>query len=398
MVRERSSHHAILMHDGRVFIMGGEGASSEGASAEIYDPKTGKFTFIGNMNEGVYYKPILLPNNQILLVCTRYVGNYKIPHSEIFDPATNKFINVDKLHYLKMNPIITLLPNGKVLIAGVDGVSTDINYYRAELYDPITRKFTLIDKMLYPESGTAVQLKNGNVLIYGIGSYNNKDIAIEAEIYDYKKNKFIRTKNDLDAPCYLGAIALKNDKVLLVDSKKHIVEIYEAKTNSFHQIKYMNIPRLFPKMLLLSDGKVLITGGSHKDIGAYQITQAEIFDPSTETFTLAGEMTRFGFLNSEPRGGYISTLLPSGKVLITGGYVGQYNYTRATNAIEIYNPKTGKFTKFKMRAVRSSYTQTLLQDGSVLITGGDGDKGHLNTAEIYKDKPCRLYAGVNEEK
>lgn len=402
MVRPRAAHNSILMHDGRVFIIGGEYLSTEGASAEIYDPKTGKFTFIGNINERIGYKPILLPNNQILLVgFEKNTGENGIPYSEIYDPISHKFINVSKLHYPKIKTSIFLLPNGKVLIPG--GVTirkfgicdarykknkscyTDLKYNQAELYDYKTGKFTLTDKMLHPGSGTSIQLDNGNVLTYG-AVLHKKIATIEAEIYNYKENKFIRTKNDLGTSCYLEAIALKNGKALFTDSNKHIAEIYDSKTNSFHQIKYMNITRLFPEMILLNDGKVLIMGGYPKNVGDDPIIQAEIFDPSTETFTLTGEMNRFGFLNSEPREGYITTLLPSGKVLIAGGFVGKYNYTRATDAVEIYYPQTGKFAKFKMRAKRRYFTQTLLKDSHVLIVGGDDDNGHLNSAEIFTDK------------
>ena len=228
--------------------------------------------------------------------------------------------------------------------------------------------------MAHPIDGSALQLNNGNVLIYGY----TPSLTEEAGIYDYKKNKFKSIYIAPPSSNYIinNALALNNGKALLLgmdNSKFPVVEVYNPKANNIHQIKDMNIPRIFPKMVLLNDGKVLILGGEGRHFINLNTSQrmghvdwAEIFDPKTETFSLTGKMNRIGSLD-EFRGGYTTTLLPSGKVLIVEGEIGEGLAERPINDLEIYDPKTGIFTRKKRRYSGSG--TTLLKDGRVLITG-----------------------------
>ena len=72
----------------------------------------------------------------------------------------------------------------------------------------------------------------------------------------------------------------------------------------------MTTSRAYQTATLLPSGKVLITGG-YRSGGI--VSSAELYDPSTGTFTATGSMTKGRFYQT-------ATLLPNGKVLITGGY------------------------------------------------------------------------------
>ena len=61
---------------------------------------------------------------------------------------------------------------------------------------------------------------------------------------------------------------------------------------------------------LLPSGKVLVAGGYSLNVGA--LRSAELYDPATGTWTATGDMTI-------ERWYHTSTLLPSGKVLVVGG-------------------------------------------------------------------------------
>ena len=125
---------------------------------------------------------------------------------------------------------------------------------------------------------------------------------------------------------------------------------------------------------LLTNGKVLIAGGAQwSSTASVPLASAELYDLSTGSFTTTGSMTT-------ARSGHRATLLPNGKVLITGGGSGVSN-TGTLDSAEVYDPSTGAFTATgKMTTARHFHTATLLNSGKVLIAGGSRA---LGSAELY---------------
>jgi hypothetical protein len=82
------------------------------------------------------------------------------------------------------------------------------------------------------------------------------------------------------------------------------------------------------------------------------------------------------------RSSFTATLLKNGTVLVTGGVT---TSSSQTNTAEIYSPTTGtwRYTKSPMNAARAGHTATLMANGNVLIAGGGNDSGTLSSAEIY---------------
>jgi len=75
---------------------------------------------------------------------------------------------------------------------------------------------------------------------------------------------------------------------------------------------------------------------------------------------------------------HTATLLPNGKVLVTGGQLQKTS--------ELYDPTTGTWAfTGSMTALRQNHTATLLPDGRVLVTGGVGMIANVGllSAEIY---------------
>lgn len=95
----------------------------------------------------------------------------------------------------------------------------------------------------------------------------------------------------------------------------------------------------------------------------------------------AGTFTATGALKTA-RSNHTATLLPSGKVLVTGG-IGSAGAPIAD--VEFYRPGFGNFsTAASMSTARAYHTATLLQNGTVLITGGFNENNAvLAHAELY---------------
>ena len=126
---------------------------------------------------------------------------------------------------------------------------------------------------------------------------------------------------------------------------------------------------------LLPDGKVLVTGGLDTRGGA--LGSAELYDPSRGTWTATREL-------GLARANHTATLLRDGKVLVAGGSAQGGRRTEA----ELYDPVGRTWTPTgDMVLARANHTATLLRDGRVLVVGGCCGLGEeypmLASAELY---------------
>jgi hypothetical protein len=96
-----------------------------------------------------------------------------------------------------------------------------------------------------------------------------------------------------------------------------------------------------------------------------------------------------------PRADHSSTPLPSGKVLIAGGFGGSGTESHPFSTAELYDPRSGSFEPAgSMTLGRSGRTAKLLKNGTVLIVGGwTGRDASRRTAEIYDPNGDALIAG-----
>jgi hypothetical protein len=123
----------------------------------------------------------------------------------------------------------------------------------------------------------------------------------------------------------------------------------------------MTTPRASHTATLLLNGKVLIAGGFSLSAFAAPVASAELYDPSTGMFTPTGDMTT-------PRRSHTATLLADGRVLIAGGY-GDASGDSALRKAEVYDPSTGTFTATGDMSTAGFGSAVLLPNGTVLIAG-----------------------------
>ncbi|MDQ4134320.1 MAG: hypothetical protein M3179_14225 [Actinomycetota bacterium] len=127
----------------------------------------------------------------------------------------------------------------------------------------------------------------------------------------------------------------------------------------------LSVPRYDHTTTLLANGKVLAAGGRTSPAGTI-FNSAEVYDPITERWTPTGPMNDF-------RWRHTATLLPDGRVLVAGGFTGTTgnNAQPVLNSAEIYDPTTNTWTRTgSMNVRRALHSAVLLPDGKVLVAGG----------------------------
>ena len=142
-----------------------------------------------------------------------------------------------------------------------------------------------------------------------------------------------------------------------------------AGTAAFNKTGSMNIARIGHSATLLSNGKVLVAGGwNGSDLSPTVFASAEIYDPAKGKWSFTGSMT-------VARAGQSAVLLQNGEVLVAGGD------GETPSTAELYNPATGTWTATGSMTTKRSATLVLLPSGEVLAAGGDNNTP--NTAELY---------------
>jgi len=143
---------AILLSDGKVLVAGGYAPAEPGEdpsfafadAADVYDPATGSWTEIANMQEpNLGQMATVLPDGKALVV-TRY-GSW-----EVYDPATGTWTALPRPS--GFNAPRALLSDGTVLMTDPDetnpGPGPAAQCTAAALYDPLTESLTTASSML----------------------------------------------------------------------------------------------------------------------------------------------------------------------------------------------------------------------------------------------------------
>jgi hypothetical protein len=173
MHHARISHTATLLHDGRVLLAGGF-AQDVIASAELYDPTSGRFSETGSLGTARCKQTAgLLPDGRVLIAggSANEGWSANLNSAEIYDPRTGKFIAASPLNdpRFKLPDEAVQLQSGNLLIAG--------GSKEVEVFDPVSGKFAVVSGQMNDNWHymSETRLRDGCVLL--AGGYPNSDQA-----------------------------------------------------------------------------------------------------------------------------------------------------------------------------------------------------------------------------
>jgi uncharacterized protein (TIGR03437 family) len=364
LLEARSAHTATLLTNGQLLFVGGRpGSDAALNSAELYEFATAHWLLTKNaagtattLNTArAAHTATLLPNGKVLVAGGYTQSGSTLPpleSAELYDPQTGGWIATNPLNQARAGHTATLLPNGKVLVVG--GAAAGQPLDTAELYDPNTGFWTLLPGVTPRFNHTATLLQNGTVLIAG-GITTGNARTTSVQIYDP----------------FAGANgAWSNTQSLLPGRSSHTAT-------------------------LLPSGAVFVFGGLSSSSAA--LNTGALFTPAGT----GGTWSTLTFVESTTsqvpayRYGHTATLLPSGKVLMAGGRGGTLaqDVGKVIGHAELYVSSTRSFERGRATtASRFDHTATLLPNGRVLLFGGRTIGSPVNNcSEPSANPPVQLF-------
>jgi hypothetical protein len=257
-----------------------------------------------------------------------------------------------------------------------------------EIFDPATRRFSSYGSLAQPRSGGAALLLNdGRVLVSGGIDESGSDIST-LEIYDStrKATVVVTPPDGMEMlPVHPSAVLLSDGRVLIAGgsydgyvSSSNATVVFDPSSGAFSKGPLMAEPRQGAAATLLADGRVLIVGGEHyASYNGYANNSSEVLDPSNPD-------SRSTLLSSPYEA--TSTLLPDGRVLIVGA--GKYDEVAGCMTpapAVVFDPGTMSVTTVTpMKTPRTRSAAVGMQDGRVVFLGGvDAHCAAVATIEAF---------------
>lgn len=333
MAESRREPGIARLPDGRVLVAGGIATSGSGSltSAEIFDPRTGRWTSAPGLTRGGGFM-ISLSDGRALSVQSATVA-------EIYDPASGQWSRTGPgpTTGVGSSGSLTLLADGRVLVLGL---------VQSMIYSPRTNTWAPVTGFDGRRDHAAVQLADGRVWVSG---------------------------------GWLTSFSLPLSSSLLFDPV----------AGTWQDGPRLRRARVQHFATRLPDGKVLV---SHGVVDSALVQDAsEIFDPQTaSSVPTAGPVIKFeaGTI------GATATELGGGRLIVIGGgtTTGKTILDQSTldeSNAEIFEPTSRTWVRATrpgagLLTARRYHSAVALADGGVLVVGGIGLAGAGTAAEIWR--------------
>ena len=310
-------------------------------------------------------------------------GKFGSPY--LWDPATRAFSQVPVGSRIFCSGH-AFLPDGRLLVNG--GHITDLHGIPdANLFNPATMTWSKGAPMArgrwYP---TTTILGNGEAVTIAGTDQLGKNVTVP-EVWTGSAWRKL-TSASRAFPYYPRTFLAPNGKVFYAGESRTSYYLSTAGTGSWDSVASRRYgTRDYGSAVMYRPGRILYAGGGRTT------ASAEIIDlnEASPRWRMTGSM-------AFPRRHLNATILPDGRVLVTGGTSGTgfSDESKAVHAAELWDPNTGLWTRLASNSVPRVYhaTSLLLRDGRVLHTGsgdGAGAVDHFD-AEIFS--PPYLFRGT----
>ncbi len=398
--------HLGLLHTGKVLISAGSGNDLSDFDehvfqAAVWNPQSGTI-MLQDLEYDLFCNGMaFLPDGRTLSIggTDEYDPFHGDSRASIFDPATEKFIQVQSMQHGRWYATATALSDGQVLtFSGIDesgNFNSAVETYKAAFgWSPeSTAPWT---PPLYPWLHL---LPNGKVFYSGATPDSHIfDPAVSADpvthgwtlnvastlygrvrIYGSSVLLPLLPPNYAPRVMILGGSDVLNNPSAPATDTTEIIDLSQP-TPTWQLGPPMSAPRIQMNAVLLPNGKLLALGGSEfNEDTATASHSADLFDPATEPMTVApaGVATFDRFYHS------MALLLPNATVAVVGSNPGRGVYEKN---IEIYSPPY-LFNPDDSVAVRPTIN-------GIKVNGVESSIiGYGMTFDVQVDNPADIVAG-----
>jgi hypothetical protein len=321
----------------------------------------------------------LLADGKVLVAGGRDAHFMPLDSAELYDPALGIWMPTGSMATPRVFHTATLLSDGRVLVAGGYTGSADSSTATSEIYDPVSGTWTATGSMGTSRTWfSAIRLQDGRVLVAGgWGGGSSGATLRSAELFDPATGRWTPTAN-LGVRRYGHTLTLLDDgNVLAVRGSSDgdfmdtlsDAELYDPHSGTWTYLGETGADSVGHTATLLHDGRVLVAGGFSGAVGGNRVhAVAVVFDPATRVWSRAADLP-------DGRFDHAAIALPDGEILVTGG---NFHNGLVPNlrpgmrmTIVLFDPVTMTWSHAAdLKVGRSQHSTTLLRDGTVLIAGG----------------------------
>ncbi len=127
----RDEHTATLLATGNVIVVGGENAAGISTNrTELYNPSTGKWTLTGNVNTGrLEHTATLLMNGNLLIAGGTQVTSTStkvLASAELYNPSTGKWSTTGSMANARTGHAASIMSSGTVMVISGTGNNNDL--------------------------------------------------------------------------------------------------------------------------------------------------------------------------------------------------------------------------------------------------------------------------------
>jgi len=309
--------HLHLLPTGKVMLWPGDGGIS-GNDPRVWDPATDTVGTLARPGRDIFCSGhSFLADGRLLVTGGHIQNNVGLPSASIYDPITNAWTPLPAMNAGRWYPTNTTLANGDVLVVSGNIDSTQGINPLPQIWESASGGWRSLTTAQLKQPGYPFMHLGPNGGVFNSGPSQTTRTLDTSGTGTWR----VVGNSSFGSRTYGSSVLYDEGTVVLVgggDPPTNSVEVIDlnATTPAWRTVSPMVHPRRQHNATILPDGKVLVTGGSSGagfNNATTPVYAAELWDPVTETWTTMASARSIRIYHSA------ALLLPDGRVLSAGG-------------------------------------------------------------------------------